>query len=462
VIISSVLGNHWKLYLLHGPAGVGKTFVYQTVCYELRSHTNIVLCITSSGVASLLLPGGRTAHSAFKIPINDINEESFCKILKQSFLAKLIRMTSLIIWDEIGPQNTLTIEAVDWTCQDIIGVASPFGGITVVFGGDLQQMLPVVRNGSHNEIVADSLPSSSLWGYIEVLHLHTNMHLLAGDRITDPNQVSFAQWLLNVGEGHSLNATSDSGVIAFKPETMTTSRVSLIDYIYGQVGMNSPPPPAYFLNWIILAPRNDNVAETNEHVLAMMAGDCCTYFCVDEVIREAGTDPNYQIDDLPAEFLCTVDDGSLPPGELNVKLGCPLILLHNLAPLRGLCNGTQMVITGMSAHCLQIQIMGGCHGQQALIPCIMICPSDPSHFVFKWKHQQFPVKLAFALTVNKAQGQSVKYVGINLTKPVFAHGQLYVALSCVTSHRNLHILLPNDSSSSVNVVYKDVLSKLSL
>ena len=106
--------------------------------------------------------------------------------------------------------------------------------------------------------------------------------------------------------------------------------------------------------------------------------------------------------------------------------------------------------------------MGGSHdGQHALIPHITISPSDSGHFIFKWKRLQFPVKLVFALTVNKAQGQSVKYVGVDLMKPVFAHGQLYVALSRVTSHCHLRILLPDDSSSSLNVVYKDVLSKLS-
>jgi hypothetical protein len=82
-----------------------------------------------------------------------------------------------------------------------------------------------------------------------------------------------------------------------------------------------------------------------------------------------------------------------------------------------------------------------------------------SAFTFKIKRRQFPVRLAFAVTINRAQGQSVKYVGLDLRIPVFAHGQLYVALSRVTTKKNLRILLPNGDLDSMtnNVVYHDIL-----
>jgi hypothetical protein len=156
---------------------------------------------------------------------------------------------------------------------------------------------------------------------------------------------------------------------------------------------------------------------------------------VDTVVYEHSADPaGIDPEDLPPEFLRTINDGSLPPGELNIKIGCPLILLRNLSPGRGLCNGTRMVVTRMTERLLEVQLLGGsCDGQLAFIPRIVLEPTETGAFAFKWKWHQFPVKLAFAMTICKAQGQSVKYIGIDLQISVFGHRQLYVALSRVTS-----------------------------
>jgi len=114
----------------------------------------------------------------FKIPLAP-NDSSYCPIAKQGNLADLIRATRLIIWDEITMQNRYAAEAVDRTCRDLLNTPNrPFGGITVVFGGDFQQILPVVRDGSRADIVFASLLRSQLWDGIEVLRLKQNMRLV--------------------------------------------------------------------------------------------------------------------------------------------------------------------------------------------------------------------------------------------------------------------------------------------
>ena len=71
---------------------------------------------------------------------------------------------------------------------------------------------------------------------------------------------------------------------------------------------------------------------------------------------------------------------------------------------------------------------------------------------------QFPIKLAYALTINKAQGQSVKYVGIDLRTEVFSHGQLYVAVSRCTAFSRISILLPSsEATTTANIIYPEVL-----
>ena len=100
-IKAAIFDNNPQMFFLHGPAGTGKTFTYMTLCYVLRAALKIVLCCASSGIAALLLPKGRTAHSTFKIPI-DIFDGKLCSVSKNSDLSHLPSQTSLIIWDKVS------------------------------------------------------------------------------------------------------------------------------------------------------------------------------------------------------------------------------------------------------------------------------------------------------------------------------------------------------------------------
>lgn len=151
----------------------------------------------------------------------------------------------------------------------------------------------------------------------------------------------------------------------------------------------------------------------------------------------------------------------LPPGELKLKVGCPIILLHNLAPAQGLCNGIRLLLRRISDRVLEAAILGGDHdGEVVFIPRITLTPSGKNtEYTFLLKRRQFPIRLAFAISINKAQGQSVTHVGLDLRVPVFTHGQLYVAFSRVTSHSRIKVLLSPDTSTSAtkNIVFKQVL-----
>ena len=109
--------------------------------------------MASSGVASLLLPKGRTAHSRFKIPF-DITDASTCSVKRGTMLAELLQVTALIIWDEAPMTHRRCFEALDTTMRDILSEHNPanailpFGGKPIVLGGDFRQILPVLRKGS--------------------------------------------------------------------------------------------------------------------------------------------------------------------------------------------------------------------------------------------------------------------------------------------------------------------------
>lgn len=117
-----------------------------------------------------------------------------------------------------------------------------------------------------------------------------------------------------------------------------------------------------------------------------------------------------------------------------------------------------MIVQRMSERVLEVRLIGGDHdGDLALIPRIALNPTDTGEYTFKFRRRQFPVRLAFGMSINKAEGQSVKFVGIDLRVPVFAHGQLYVGLSRATSRRRVKVLLPEGPSRTDNVVYPEVL-----
>ena len=135
------------VFFIDGPGGTGKTFLYKALLANVRSRGLIALATASSGVAANNMPGGRIAHSRFKIPLN-LDTNSVCNIKKQSGTAQLLRDVKIIIWDEASMAKRQVVEAFDRTMQDITWVKFPFGGKIMVMGGDFRQVLPVVKRGT--------------------------------------------------------------------------------------------------------------------------------------------------------------------------------------------------------------------------------------------------------------------------------------------------------------------------
>ena len=150
-----------KLFFVDGPGGYGKTFLFNMILAKVRSNYGIVIAVASLGIAALLLNGGRTAHSRFKIPIK-LTKDSTLNISYQSELAELIRQTELFIWDEVPMAHRFAFEAVDRTFRDLTNVDEPFGGKIFILGRDFRQILPVVIRGGRTQIVDACIKSSDL------------------------------------------------------------------------------------------------------------------------------------------------------------------------------------------------------------------------------------------------------------------------------------------------------------
>jgi ATP-dependent DNA helicase PIF1 len=187
-------------------------------------------------------------------------------------------------------------EAVNRMLQDVRGDCRPFGGVTVVFGGDYQQILPVVLKGDRDDIVVASLQRSPLWNDIKVLHLQENIRIR-----DDPASQIFSRWLLDVGHSRS---SSDSHHVNIPAHMLCIGKDDLIDATYPCVHSIPPPPPDYFLSRMILAPTNKDVDTLNDNVLQRMQTNEWVYFSADSYDQEVGVDgDNGTQMNLPIEFL---------------------------------------------------------------------------------------------------------------------------------------------------------------
>ncbi|QRV95937.1 ATP-dependent DNA helicase PIF1 [Ceratobasidium sp. AG-Ba] len=385
-VLASVENNLGTTFFLDGPAGTGKTFLYKTLCYTLRGQGKIVLCVASSGLAALLLPGGKTAHSLFKIPL-DIHEDSTCNISKNSQLSQLLLQTDLIIWDEVPMQHRYCAEAFDRTCRDVGHHSDrPFGGITVVFGGDFRQTLPVIPKGQPEQIIAACLKRSPLWPRMQKLRLSTNMRLQG-----DPEMAAFAAWLLHLGEGRDIQE-GVSSIINFQPSMLVQSRSNLIDKVYAGLANIEPQSAAaddYLRSRTILTSRNDDVLILNKKILQVFPGQSQTFLSADSVDLEHGVD-NPQNGALTTEYLNSLNSASIPVSKLELKPGCPVMVLRNLARAEGVCNGTRGIVMSMQPHVLELRLLTGpCAGKNVFIPRIPFTPQE-SEFGFQLRRRQFP------------------------------------------------------------------------
>eukprot|EP00794_Sanderia_malayensis_P002726 gene2726-biopygen2250 len=269
----------------------------------------------------------------------------------------------------------------------------------------------------------------------------------------DPTYQEFSEWLLRIG--NHTEPHGENEIITLPDRICVNSSQQMINSIY-------PHPTSAEANLMLntitmserccLTPKNENSHEINKLILQRLRTPTHTYFSADKVL----TDDRQEAHTYPVEFLNAQTPSGMPLHKLELKVGAIIILLRNLNPKKGVCNGTQLIVRHLKQHVLNADIMTSAHrGQQVMIPKItMSCSKSTLPFTFSPK--QFPVRLAYCLTINKAQGQSLKYVGIYLPQPVFSHGQLYVAMSRAKSFDGIKVFIP-DSKKTKNVVYPEVL-----
>ncbi|KAJ7559304.1 hypothetical protein O6H91_04G078700 [Diphasiastrum complanatum] len=397
VVHEHVVRRVGGVFFVDGPGGTDKTHLYSVMLSYVHAQGWIALALASCGIAALLMKGGRTAHSRFKIPPTELNESSTCNISKQSALGALLMACRLIIWDEAPMAPKYAIECVDRSLRDILSIEAPFRRVPVVFG------------------VGRRLKCSRLWKHMEVHKLTKNMRVMGVEGGDKDEQLRFAKFLPSVGDGHE--------------PTFVHRDLDLISLPEGMCNVE------FLRSRAILAPLNKDVDEINARVVEQLPGDVFTFYSADSVVECEGSNVH------PIEYLNSLQPSGCPPHKLVPKIGMIVMLLRSMASHKGLCNGTRLIILSLGRQVIEVEIVTGKNiRSRVLIPRIPIVPSD-SNISFELQRVQFPIRAAFAMTINKAQGQTMDTIGLYLPRPVFSRGQLYVALSRVRNAASLRVLI---------------------
>ncbi len=176
---------------------------------------------------------------------------------------------------------------------------------------------------------------------------------------------------------------------------------------------------------------------------------------------------------VTTEFMNSCTPSGLPPHDLALKKGAPLMLIRNIDPTNGYVNGARIVVSKVNNYSIQcVTVTGPYKGHEITLFRIDLI-SDERGLGFDLRRRQYPVRLCYAMTINKSQGQTIPRTALYLPKPVFGHGQLYVAFSrtgnprefkcMITDIKNLQGRFPNRNGVyTKNVVFYEVMSTCKL
>ncbi|KAL7075397.1 hypothetical protein ACQ4LE_005045 [Meloidogyne hapla] len=425
-------------YFLSGPGGSGKTFVISTLVHLLRGMKKKVSTMAFTGIAATLLPGGRTMHNRFGLNL----DMSSSKIGPCSKAWKELKDIDLFICDEAPMVHKRALVIIDLKLKEIMDSNIDFGGKVMMMAGDFRQTLPIQKHATRAEICDLTVKRTRYWRNAKKYKLNKNMRALVSEK-------DFAKELLEIGSGKQ-NNDKDEMLLPID----CISKGDLVEEIFGYAIADS--------NWnqmakmAIVAPKNVDVKDLNSKGLNMLPGNETLYTSIDKAENEE----KQVLDEYLDEYLNSLSPNGFPLHELRLKKNAIVMLIRNMKIENGLCNGTRMLVEEMRPNMIVCRLLSGDRaGHLVYIPRITLCCDG--EYPFDLHRHQFPLVLAFAMTVNKAQEQTLEKLGIDLTKDVFSHGQLYVALSRVRTWKALSIRLleTNSERKVMNVVYKEILDE---
>lgn len=422
-------GNPKGLTFIHGKAGSGKTHLIK----QIENLVSGCQVLTPTNLAATLYKNARTLHSFFYGVFDDLDEgfqdPKNLSSERCNLFAPKARQIKMLIIDEISMVRADTFEMMNVICQKSMGNALPFGGIPLVVVGDMFQLPPIVSD----EAVFAYLKKE--YGGIYFFNSHVIQNNLNNIKLFELTK-SYRQ--LNDPEFVKLLDT-------FRRPLNIEERVKVVKALNSRVTNTLPSDAIY------IASSNEEVRQVNREQLNRLPGEIMTLDAEYQILRSDRSDHvTVKHRDLPSkEDICKIVIPSQYDSQLQFKKGARVMFTKN-SKFYGYLNGDFGTIVNFTGSYFTIQSDRTSSQVMCPNPNDRYKASQLNEYRYEMEYDrkihklvrkkpyiqkttQFPIKLAYAFTIHKSQGQTYNKVVLDLNSHIFAPGQLYVALSRVKS-----------------------------
>lgn len=384
-----------------GQAGTGKSVCLRDIRHRIRA----IVC-APTGLAAVNV-GGETIHRMFGIGIGP-QTRGKCKPVKDRRAAAL-RAADAIVIDEISMVRADLLDAINWTLQKTLNNELPFGGKTVIAIGDMWQLEPVV--GKDEEAIIKARYRSPFWFDAKVF-THSQLSLEEEDAQTTIEVHELTETFRQQGDPEFIEALNAVRIGDHRG----------LFYLNSRAGIEPEGKP------VVLTMTNDKAAAINSTRLASLPGEAKTY--------TASTTGEFDPKDAPA------------PTHLELKIGAQVMFTRNIVDEFGVpsvSNGTVGTVTQLSDFGPTVEVAGsgakvtatpvkwGRNRYSINVETDELVEEEIGGFT------QVPLKLAWAITIHKSQGQTLDSAILELEQNSRTHGQIYVALSRVKRLDGLYL-----------------------
>lgn len=426
-LTTAIMSKRGKIFYLQGRAGTGKTYTVCELIRRLRDQGLNVCACGSTGIAASQYQGGQTIHRCFRMGVDDSIDDTGVfrtTVGRNTRDARRLLNTDLFLFDEA---SMITIELLDRIAATFRFLAPEsehdFAGANILLVGDFLQLPPI--SSDQVPVFDRLLLASHIWPNVSTFSLSRPM------RCPD---LEYHAFVTEVANGHMERFHRWSDVHGIQ---VTSDFETALHFILDGVDNADRFP----LDRMWIAGTNRAVSEVNARIQADRAGtaaprEAIAWHTVEKDHRSIGTELTAA---MAMHYLESHDDPSMPPAHLYLYMNDPIFLLRNLDTSIGLVKGRRanVVHVGPSGRTLQMTLADGSHHT---LPRICFRGSLNG---LPFLRRQIPVRLAYAGTVHRAQGETLSRVVVDLRHTFWEHGQLYVALSRVRSPDGLLVLLPN-------------------
>ena len=409
VMAYELIANTNSSFFLTGKAGTGKTTFLRNVQKMVDKQ---FITLAPTGVAAIIA-GGDTIHSFFGLPMDVCIPGTMGK-MSEARIMTLIHTDTIII-DEVSMVRCDIIDAIDYTMRKTLRSTLPFGGKQVIFVGDMFQLPPVVKHGAERELMCDLYHTNDFFFYKADAIKRMRLVKIEFQKVYRQEDKDFLRILENV----RMNRATPINLMQLNERVCQPTKED------GMV--------------ITLASLNKTADNINQQRLAELETEEYTY--------EGTVTGKFDERRFPVDM------------NLKLKVGAQVMLTRNDIQKRW-ANGTIGTVSKLSQDEIQVTLD---NGETYDVPC---CSWESYSYEYdkeerKMKKElmgtftQYPLRLAWAITVHKSQGMTFDKMYLDLSKGMFAAGQLYVALSRVRSLKGLFLsrcIIPQYARTSREVL----------